>query len=354
MGGKSQPAAPDYSALAKASEASARIMSQLGQQQLDFSKQQYQDMLPFLQGIANDQRQMMKEQMDQARDYYDYSKNTFRPLEEQMVEDARSYNTEAKREELAQQAAADAGQAFEQMKAANARSMASMGVNPNSGRYAGANAASNLGLASMKANAMTGTRRQAEQLGWAKQLDATGLGRNLAGASSAAYGGALNAGNAAGNNMQQPGSNYLAGMNQGANLIGQGRQLYQSGLGTALYGQGNLYNNAQNQENPWMTLLGAGLGAFFKSSRDMKVKTGDVDAKAVSRSVATIPVDRWKYKKGEGDGGEHIGPYAEDMSKQGAATPDGKAIDVISALGLNLAATKGLSQRVAKLEKAHV
>lgn len=328
-------------------------MSQLGQQQLDFSKQQYQDMLPFLQGIANDQRQMMKEQMDQARDYYDYSKNTFRPLEEQMVEDARSYNTEAKREELAQQAAADAGQAFEQMKAANARSMASMGVNPNSGRYAGANAASNLGLASMKANAMTGTRRQAEQLGWAKQLDATGLGRNLAGASSAAYGGALNAGNAAGNNMQQPGSNYLAGMNMGANTIGAGRNMLQSGLGAALDGQANMWANGQNQSSPWMTLLGAGLGAFMSSKRS-KVKTGDVDAKAVSRSVANIPVDRWKYKKGEGDGGEHIGPYAEDMSKRGAATPDGKAVDVISALGLNLAATKGLSQRVAKLEKAHV
>jgi len=327
-------------------------MSQLGQRQLDFSKQQYQDMLPILQEIANDQRQMMKEQMDQARDYYDYSKNTFRPLEEQMVEDARSYNTEAKREELAQQAAADAGQAFEQMKAANARSMASMGVNPNSGRYAGVNAASNLGLASMKANAMTGTRRQAEQLGWAKRLDATGLGRNLAGASSAAYGGALNAGNAAGNNMQQPGSNYLAGMNQGANLIGQGRQLYQGGLGAALNGQANMYNNAMSQGNPWMTLLGAGLGAFM-STKKGKVKTGTVNADKLSRSMANIPVDRWRYKPGVGDGGEHIGPYAEDMAKRGAATPDGKMIDVVSALGVNTAAIKGLSQRLAKVERVH-
>lgn len=329
-------------------------MSQLGQQQLDFSKQQYQDMLPFLQGIANDQRQMMKEQMDQARDYYDYSKNTFRPLEEQMVEDARSYNTEAKREELAQQAAADAGQAFEQMKAANARSMASMGVNPNSGRYAGANAASNLGLASMKANAMTGTRRQAEQLGWAKQLDATGLGRNLAGASSAAYGGALNAGNAAGNNMQQPGSNYLAGMNMGANTIGAGRNMLQSGLGAALNGQANMWANGQNQSSPWLTLLGAGLGAFMPSSKRSKVKTGSVNADKVSRSMASIPVDRWRYKPGRGDGGEHIGPYAEDMAKMGAATPDGKMIDVISALGVNTAAIKGLSQRLAKVENRNV
>lgn len=328
-------------------------MAQLGQQQLDFSKQQYQDMLPFLSNIAGDQRDMMRQQMAQAQDYYNYQQNVFRPLEQKMVAEADAYNTDAKKEEYARQSAADVAGAFQRAQAMNNQAAASMGVNPNSGRFAGMNRATVNAQAAMDADARTKGRTAAEQLGWAKKLDATGLGRNLPGASAAAYGGALNAGNSAGNNMQQPGSNYLAGMNQGANLIGQGRQLYQSGLGTALYGQGNLYNNAQNQGNPWMTMLGAGIGAFM-SSKDKKVKTGNVDAKAVSRSVANIPVDRWKYKKGEGDGGEHIGPYAEDMSKKGAATPDGKAIDVISALGLNLAATKGLSQRVAKLEKAHV
>ena len=66
IGGKSQPEAPDYSQLAGASKESAEIMARLGQQQLDFSKQQYQDMLPFMTGIAGDQRAMMKQQMDQA------------------------------------------------------------------------------------------------------------------------------------------------------------------------------------------------------------------------------------------------------------------------------------------------
>jgi len=351
VGSKAQ-AAPDYSSLANASEESARIMAGLGQQQLDFSKQQYQDMLPFLSGIATDQRAMARQQMQQGQDYYDYQTQTFRPLEQKMVADAANYNTEAKREELAQQAAADAGQAYQTTQAANARNMASMGVNPNSGRFAGQQRASELGLAAQKANAMTATRRQAEQLGWAKQLDATGLGRNLPGASQGAYGGALNAGNSAGNNMQQPGQNYLAGLGQGAGTIGQGRNMYQSGLGMALNGQANMYNNAQSQGNPWMQMLGMGVGAFL-SSKDKKEKLGTVDAQAVSRDAAKIPVDRWTYKPGMGDGSTHIGPYAEDMAKRGAATPDGKAIDVISSLGLNMAAIKGLSQRVNKLERAN-
>ena len=66
-----------------------------------------------------------------------------------------------------------------------------------------------------------------------------------------------------------------------------------------------------------------------------------------------LPVDRWRYKPGQGDGGQapHIGPYAEDMTALGAGTPDGRAIDVISALGLNTAAAKGLGRRVSKLER---
>ncbi len=352
MGGKSQPDPPDYSQLAGASKESAEIMARLGQQQLDFSKQQYQDMLPFMTGIAGDQRAMMKQQMDQAQDYYRYQQDTFRPLEQQMVADARAYNTDAKREQLAGQAAADAGRAFATTQAASQRNMASMGVNPNSGRYAGANAANNLGLAATKGAAMNQTREKAEMLGLARMESAAALGRGLPGNSTAAYTGALNAGNAAGNNMQQPGQNYLAGMGMGAGTMMQGRQLYQGGLTNALNGQMNLYGQQQSQANPWMQLAGMGLGAYF-SSKQLKTKTGNVDAEAVSRDVARIPVDRWQYKPGAGDGGEHVGPYAEDMAKRGAATPDGKAIDVISALGLNLAAVKGLSQRLNKLEQAN-
>jgi hypothetical protein len=352
MGSKNKAPAPDYSTLANASKESAAIMAALGNQQLDFSKQQYQDMLPFMQGIATDQRAMMSQQMDQAKDYYQYQQDTYRPLEEQMVAEARAYNTDANRERLAGQAAADAGRAFATTQQASQRNLASMGVNPNSGRFAGATAASNLGLAGGKAAAMSQTRAMAEALGQDRITQAIGLGRNLPGNSQGAYSGALNAGNAAGNNMQQPGQNYLAGMAQGAGFIGRGREMYQSGLGNALNGQMNLYSQDQSKQDPLMQLAGMGLGMFM-STKQAKTKTGAVDAQAVSRAVAAIPVERWRYKPGRGDGGEHVGPYAEDMQKLGAATPDGKAIDVISALGLNLAAVKGLSQRLDKMEQAN-
>ena len=49
---KKDSEAPDYSQLAQASKESAEIMSALGREQLDFTKQQYAENKPILQEIA--------------------------------------------------------------------------------------------------------------------------------------------------------------------------------------------------------------------------------------------------------------------------------------------------------------
>lgn len=264
--------------MAQATEESARIMAQLGREQLDFSRQQYYDTKPLLDQIVSSQVASQNEQLAQGRDYYSYMMNTFRPLEQQMVADAKSYNTEAYREQLAQQAAADAGLAFQQTKEGNARAMASMGINPNSGRYAGINAASNLGLAAMKANAMTGTRQQAEAMGHARMAEAVGMGRGLPGASTGAYAAALSAGNSAAQNSQMGGLNYMAGMGQAAGTYAQGFGLQMQGLNSILGNQANLYGQSmQNQSDMFGSLMGLAGYGLLKSDRRLKqdiVKVG--------------------------------------------------------------------------------
>jgi hypothetical protein len=328
-------------------------MAGLGQKQLDANERQFQATLPFLQGISEDQRAMMRQQMGQAKGYYDYQQNTFRPVEEKMVADALAFNTDAKREQLAGRAAEDAGQAFATTQAASQRNLAGMGVNPNSGRYAGTTTANNLGLAATKGAAMNQTRDKAEMLGLARLEAATAMGRGLPGNSTAAYAGATGAGNAAGANAQSPYSNYQSGMAAGVGTMGNAQNMYLSGLNNSLAGQSSIYQSQMSKPDPIMQILGMA-GGLMMSSKDYKTKTGEVDAQGVSRQVEGIPVDRWKYKpEAVDDDAEHTGPYAEDMQKLGAATPDGKAIDVISALGLNLAAIKGLGQRISKLEQAN-
>jgi len=278
--GKSSTPPPDYQPLADASAAAMEQQVGLGREQLAFAREQYDRTAPQLEAVARQQMQAQSEQMDQARDYYNYQKDTFRPVERGLVADAERFNTDAYRNQLAAQASADAGLAFGQTQASNQRAMAAMGANPNSGRFAGMQNASGLALSANRANAMTSSRMQADQMGYARKLDAVGMGRGLAGASSAAYGGASGAGSMAGNSAQSAGQNYM-----GNSAIAAGTMA--SGYGQGLSGLGNVLNNQTqtyiNTNDSLLGDLGGALGgaaaaktAFFPSDRRLKENIKEV------------------------------------------------------------------------------
>lgn len=244
MGGKTIKA-PDYSG-----------MESVAREQLRFSQQQYRDMMPIARDVAESQIEAQRQQMQQAQDYYDYQMNTFRPLEEQLVAEAANFNTDAFRQQKAAEASAAAAKAFGIARDSTARSNAARGINPNSGAARGGDNALVLQEAAMRAQGMTGARQQAEQMGYARRLDATGLGRGLAGASAAAYGGAVGAGSAGMGTFMAPGQAYQQG------LAGAG-QTY----GQLTSNQGQLYSATRGQN---MEMLGAGLGfagGFFSDRR---------------------------------------------------------------------------------------
>lgn len=270
--GKSNPPPPDYTPLAEASAEAARIQADLGRQQLDFAREQYDRSAPILEGIAQQQMDAQSQQMAQAKDYYDYQVNTYRPLEQSIVADAQRFNTEAYRDQIAGQAAADAGRAFGISQQQNQRAMASMGVNPNSGRFAAQQNATGLQQAAVRANAMTGARNQATQMGYARQLDAAGLGRGLAGASAAAYGGASSAGSMAGQNAQSAGQNYMGNMAIGSGTIAAGQNMQIQGLSNVLNNQTSQYINTQDS---FLGDIGGALGgaaSIYTAFSDRRLK----------------------------------------------------------------------------------
>ena len=302
MGSKGAPP-PDYAPLAAASAEAARIQAGLGREQLAFAREQYDRSAPILEAISQQQMAAQNEQMAQARDYYDYRRDTYRPLERGIVADAERFNTEAYRNQVASQAAADSGRAFGISQQQNQRAMAAMGANPNSGRFAGMQNASGLQQAAMRANAMTGARNQAQQMGYARKLDAAGLGRGLAGASTAAYGGAHTAGSMAGGNAQSAGLNYMAGMGQGAGTIASGQQMQMQGLSSVLNAQTQSYINTQDS---FMGDLGAVLGgagtlangggfAALMGGSDRRIKENIVEV-AVDQRTA-LPIYEFNYRK---------------------------------------------------------
>ena len=296
--GKSNPTpAPDYEPLANASREAAEIQAKLGREQLDFAKEQYDRTSPMLERVANQQLAAQSEQMDQARDYYNYQKDTFRPVERGLVADAQRFNTDAYANDLASKASADAGLAFGQVQAQNQRAARSMGANPNSGRFAGMQQAGGLALAANRANAMTNARTQADQMGYARKLDAVGMGRGLAGASSAAYGGAGAAGSMAGQNAQSAGQNYMGNMAIGAGTIGAGQRMQLGGLGNLLNANVNQYINTQDSTLGDIGAI-AGAGASIYAS-DERVKDNIVDVGVDQRTALTLY--EFNYKERFGD-----------------------------------------------------
>jgi hypothetical protein len=243
--------------LAGQADRAAELSYTLGQDQLAFAKRQYDEMAPLAKEISQSQIDAQNEQMRQARDYYDYNLETFRPIERGLARDAETFNTEAYREQLAQQAAADAARAFDTTRGMTSRSLSRMGVGPNSGAALAQMNQNALAGASMRAGTMTNTRQQAEQLGWARRLDVTGLGRNLPGASTAAYAGATNAGSAGANTAAAPGAALVNNMGSAANTI-------LAGSGQAMNAYGQLYGGANSAavgaQNNYMGALGGLVG----------------------------------------------------------------------------------------------
>lgn len=310
MGGKSQPA-PDYSKMAAATERGVEAGERLGNRQMDFAQRQYEEMKPLAERVAAAQIAAQNQQMQQAQDYYDYQMNTFRPVEQGLVRQAQEFDTNAYREQIAAQAAADSARAFAGAQDISSRDLARRGVGPGSGNALAMGNQNALALASMRAGAATGARTQAEQLGWARKMDVTGLGRGLAGASSAAYSGAVGAGSAGLNSAMSAGNQYSQAFGQGANTAMQG-------YGMGVQGYGNMLNNQTSQFNAGLNaqgqvigaLVGAGTTAAFKYS-DRRLKE---NITLVGRDERTmLPLYEFEYTNGSGQ--RFLGVMADDVEK---------------------------------------
>jgi len=230
--------------MVRATNRATDMSFRLGNDQLDFAKQQYEDAVPIRDKIVGLQMQSQQQQMDQAKDYYGYNQRTFRPGEQRMALQAREFDTESTRERLAGEASQRAALAFGNGQQMGQRSATRRGVNIDSGAYASMTNQNAIASASMQATGANNARTQAEQMAWARNLDVAGLGRGLPGASSAAYGGATGAGNSAMTNQMAPTGLYNQGWIGGANLISAGFGQGVTGFGTMYSGSSSTANDA--------------------------------------------------------------------------------------------------------------
>lgn len=270
MGGKNDvPDPPDYGPLIAASTAASEKNFQLGTDQLAWAKEQYAKDSVITNKVVNAglERQTVND-ANAAKDRQRYEQ-VYQPLEDQLVSDANSYNSEGRRELEAGRAQAGVAENFETSRRAAAQELESFGIDPSSTRYAALDAGSRIAQAAAASAAANTARDNVEEKGRSLRSEALQIGQAYPGNIATTNSTSLQSGNQAANGA-------LATTASGANTMGtstQYQQLGQTGLSTAggLTGAGYdaamaAYNAKQQSSSGLGGLLGAGLGLLGSST----------------------------------------------------------------------------------------
>ncbi|MGL4297332.1 MAG: hypothetical protein ACRCTG_16610 [Aestuariivirga sp.] len=250
---------------------SAMANVELGKDWLNFAKEQFAE--GNVRQAATDElntkviNQQLKSQDEAniwAKEDRARTLNTFQPVEDAFVKTAQEYDTPEKQAAAAAAAKADVLSSATTQQQASARQMASMGINPESGRFAGITRAQDTNTALAAAGAQNNARQVVRDKGLALKADAINMGKGLASSTAAAYGIGTNAGNSAVANNASGNQNFYANqgvMSQGFNgAVGANNSA--GSMLNSLYGNQLNAWSAQQQAN---ATSAAGLGSMVGS-----------------------------------------------------------------------------------------
>ena len=276
--GKSSSAAAPSADPAIGQAALANI--ELSKDYLSFSKDAYEQGLvrqdktdALTEKVANQQLATQEQANTWAKEDRDRTKTVFQPLQNEFIETAKNYDSPEKQAAAAAAAQADVAKASATQGQAMQRNMASMGINPNSGRFTGQTRALATNTALSSAGAGNAARTQVQDKALALRADAINMGNGLASSTAAAYGIGTNAGGAAVGANQAGNANFYQNNNTMTNGYTGAGNLNSSGASILnnLYGNQVSAYSAQQQaagaSNAGMgsaigTIAGAGIMAF--------------------------------------------------------------------------------------------
>ncbi|WP_296100363.1 tail fiber domain-containing protein [uncultured Agrobacterium sp.] len=296
-------------------------------------------------GLATDQAKWSK--ADRAR-----YESVYRPIEDEFINEAKNYGSEAKQAEAAAEARADVQTAAANNRAATERANASMGVTPGSGRFAGVQAASDLGVSLAEAGAANTARQAVRDKALALKADVVNLGKGLPAQAAAGAGGSVAAsGTALSGNQATNGQSLAAStiMNSGFSGAMQGY----AGQASTLNQQYGLQLDAWKTQQQMNAAGAQGIGSFlggiggllFKSDENAKENKEPIEDGEALEALKAMPVEAWDYKEGVADEGRHIGTYAQDFTEQ-TGLGDGQNIAAQDAIGITMKAVQDVDNKL--------
>jgi hypothetical protein len=246
-------------------------------------------------------RELQNMQISSAKKTMEEFETKGKPMRESIYKAAEEYDTAANRERMASEAIGDVKSAFGIKAADDRRRMQSYGIDPTSGRAASTENINSIMEAAVGSAAANRTRTAAEQLGWAKKMDAIALSQGQFTNQATSTGLALNAGNQA----------LASGQTTMANYGAMGNSMNQANMG-AIQGWnsvGNLgvqkYNadvNAYEARTKAASTESAGFGSMVGSlaATGAKLYMSDIrtkqNIKLVGRTDNGLNIYEYEYK----------------------------------------------------------
>lgn len=349
MGSKSSPPPPpDYSGVAAASEASAQKAYQLGEDQLQWAKDQYAQDRAITDRVVNSALNTQDVNAQTAAADRARYQATYQPLEDQLVQTARDYASPDRQSLEMGRAAATVNDQFNAQRQAALQNLEGFGVDPSSTRYAALDIGQRATQAAAAAAAANQARQATEATGQALTSEAINVGRGYPGQIAGQYGTSLTAGNQAVNSnlaTTASGANTMGTAPQYMGLGNQANAIWGNTLATGYNSQLAGWQAGQNASSGLGTLLGTGAsllattgwaegGAIPMAANDTPTRGGtvpraasasrgalpdDVDAKLTAGEFV-IPADVRSWK-GEEFYQKHIQKVREDRANARNARP---------------------------------
>jgi hypothetical protein len=341
--------------------AAAQQEAQISQEALNWYEQQYAASEPDraaatqrANNISDAQVAAMDFATQNAQHEAQRNQSIYEPLEDQIVSNAQNYDTPERRAQAVAQANASVESAFDRSQTAQQQALMRAGNSPSGVAAAALAQDASLQKAKMLAGASQQATQNVEQQGYAREMDAAGLGKGVVSSQATQQQIATGAGGAG-----------LAASGAGLQASYSGMPIMQAGFGSAMSGQqaaGNLYSQAAqisamgNSSNAAMVGgiggIMEGLGAMGYSSKRVKMRREPVSDDEALAATNRLKVEKWDYKPGVADSGTHVGPYAEDVQREfgDGAAPGGKMVHMPTMADNNAKAIRALTQQLEQVE----
>lgn len=278
MGSKSvAPTAPDYTPVAQADAKAAQMQFDLGNEQLQWAKDQSARYDPYITAYLDQQTQTGQEAADIARQQQAMYLETYAPVEQKFVNQALTWNSPERAAQQSAMARADVGQTIDAQRQAALTNLQSYGIDPSTTRYGALDAGYRISKAAAEAAAGTQARNEVAQQELALEGSAIATGRGFGPQTAQFYQTASQAG-ALGT---KAGDTHFA---TGAGAMGSPTS-YFGGGDTALGNQAQAMNFGYNNQ-----LAGARLNADVAASQSQGI--GNLAGKLIGTALPFALSDR--------------------------------------------------------------